>query len=231
MSGQGYQQYCALARTLDVVGDRWTLLIVRELWPGARRFTDLVDGLPGISRKLLTDRLRDLERNGILSRVQLPPPAARVVYELTDDGRDLATAVTPLISWGARRMGDRAPGEAFRARWSAVAMVGLADRDAAKGVREIYQYIIGDSAFHFIVADGAIELRDGRAEGASVIWTTDDNTWTHILSGKTTTSLASASGALRIVGDKKAVKRFRKIFSRRWMLSQIKSDVIARQGA
>src|ERR687891_178138 len=100
MTGHGYQQYCGLARALDVVGDRWTLLIVRELRPGPRRFTDLVDGLPGISRKLLSERLRELEQEGIITRRDLPPPAARQVYELTEDGRDLALAVSPLSVWG-----------------------------------------------------------------------------------------------------------------------------------
>src|SRR3989440_2712593 len=108
-----YSQYCALARTLDVAGDRWTLLIVRELTPGPRRFTDLIDGLPGISRKLLTERLRALEHAGIIVRRELPPPAARQVYELTGDGRDLASAAAPLIAWGARRIGDRKPGESL----------------------------------------------------------------------------------------------------------------------
>src|SRR2546425_90323 len=112
-----YQQFCALARALDVAGDRWTLLIVRELVPGPRRFTDLIDGLPGVSRKLLTERLRALELDGIIARQELPPPAARQVYELTDDGRDLAGAMAPLIAWGARRMGEREPTDSFRARW------------------------------------------------------------------------------------------------------------------
>src|SRR5918999_240720 len=111
MSEHRYQQYCALARSLDVVGNRWTLLLVRELRPGPRRFTDLIDGLPGISRKLLTERLRDLERDGIVRRKELPPPAARQVYELTDDGRDLATAMAPLIAWGVRHLGSRQPTE------------------------------------------------------------------------------------------------------------------------
>src|SRR5688500_12168933 len=97
MAEQRYQQYCALARALDIVGNRWALLIVRELRPGPRRFTDLVEGLPGISRKLLTERLRELERDGIVTRTDLPPPVARQVYELTDDGRDLAAAMAPLI--------------------------------------------------------------------------------------------------------------------------------------
>src|SRR5215210_3466191 len=137
-----YEQYCALARALDIAGDRWTLLIVRELRPGPRRFTDLLDGLPGVSRKLLTERLRALEDDGVVARRDLPPPAARQVYELTDDGRDLAAAMAPLIAWRVRRLGDRRPGEGFRARWPAVAMAGLADREAAKGVSESYQFLI-----------------------------------------------------------------------------------------
>jgi DNA-binding HxlR family transcriptional regulator/putative sterol carrier protein len=214
-----YQQYCALARTLDVAGDRWTLLIVRELAPGPRRFTDLIDGLPGVSRKLLTDRLRALERDGIIARQELPPPAARQVYELTDDGRDLATAMAPLIAWGARRIGDRKPGETFRARWPAVAMAGLADREAAKGVSETYQYLVGDSVFHFTVDDGSIELHDGRAGNPAVTWTTDEETWADIASGKTTASSAAVTGALTIAGDPQAAKRLRKIFSRKRMVS------------
>src|SRR5438445_11866592 len=149
MGKHGYQQYCALARALDVAGDRWTLLIARELAPGPRRFTDLIDGLPGISRKLLTERLRALERDGIIARRELPPPAARQVYELTDDGRDLATAMAPLIAWGARRIAEREPTESFHPRWAAVAMVVLGDREAAKGIRETYQFVIGRSIFHF----------------------------------------------------------------------------------
>jgi DNA-binding HxlR family transcriptional regulator len=198
-----------------VAGDRWTLLIVRELAPGPRRFTDLIDGLPGISRKLLTDRLRSLERDGIVARRELPPPAARQVYELTDDGRDLATAMATLIAWGVRRLGDRKPGESFQARWPAVGMAGLADREAAKGVSETYQFLIGDSAFHFAVDDGSIEVHDGRAEDPAVVVTTDEETWADIGSGKIKTSAAAETGALSFAGDREAVGRLRKIFSRK----------------
>lgn len=113
MPDHSCQQYCALARALDVAGDRWTLLIVRELVPGPRRFTDLLDGLPGVSRNLLTERLRDLDRDGIVARQDLPPPAARQVYDLANDGRDLAAAAGPLIAWGARRMGTVSRRTAF----------------------------------------------------------------------------------------------------------------------
>jgi DNA-binding HxlR family transcriptional regulator/putative sterol carrier protein len=217
------QQYCALARALDVAGDRWTLLIVRELAPGPRRFTDLVDGLPGISRKLLTERLRALERDGLLARGELPPPAARQVYELTDDGHDLAHAIAPLMAWGARLVGERKPTEIFRPRWPAVAMAGLADREAAKGVRETYQYLVGRSAFHFAVDDGSIQLHDGEAEDPAVVVTTDEETWAAIASGQITNSSAVATGALSIAGDPQAWERLRKIFSPTHALAQAKA--------
>jgi DNA-binding HxlR family transcriptional regulator/putative sterol carrier protein len=220
-----YSQYCALARTLDVAGDRWTLLIVRELAPGPRRFTDLLDGLPGVSRNLLTERLRGLEDEGIIARKELPPPAARQVYELTHDGRGLATAMVPLIAWGARRLGDLKPGEAFRARWPAVAMAGLADREAAKGVSETYQYLVGDSAFYFTVDDGSIDLHDGRGQDPAVTWTTDEETWADVASGKITASSAAATGALTITGDPHAAKRLRKIFPRSQMLAHAKTTI------
>jgi DNA-binding HxlR family transcriptional regulator/putative sterol carrier protein len=225
-----YQQYCALARALDVAGDRWTLLIVRELTPGPRRFTDLIDGLPGISRNLLTERLRALEHDGVIARRALPPPAARQVYELTNDGRDLATAMAPLMAWGARRIGDRKPGETFRARWPAVGMASLADREATRGVSETYQFLIGDTAFHFTVDDGSIEVHDGRAENPAVTWTTDEETWADIATGKVRFSPAVATGALTVVGDPEAVKRLRKIFSRSQMLARAEATIDGEPG-
>lgn len=215
----GYQQYCALARVTDVVGNRWTLLVLRELRPGPRRFTDLVEGLPGISRKLLSERLRDLESDGLIARKELPPPAARHVYELTADGRDLFEAVTPLIAWGAGRLGEKQEEESLRPRWAALGMATLADRDAMKGVTETYQYVVGDSTFHFIVDDGSIELHDGRADDPAVVVTTDEQTWEDIVTGKTSPRSALRAGALTVTGDRAATKRLGKIFSRKQMLN------------
>jgi DNA-binding HxlR family transcriptional regulator/putative sterol carrier protein len=220
-----YHQYCGLARALDVVGDRWTLLIVRELMLGPRRFTDLIDGLPGVSRKLLTERLRDLERDGLVARQELPPPAARQVYELTGEGLDLADAAIPLVAWGARRLGERKPSETFRARWAALAMTTFADREAAKGVNETYQYVVGPSIFHFTVNDGSIELHDGHAHEPAVTVTTDEETWADIASGKLTGSDAAAAGALSVDGDPRAAKRLRKILSRDPVLAQAEATI------
>ncbi len=217
---QSYQQYCGLARALDVAGDKWTLLILRELVPGPRRFTDLIDGLPGISRKLLTDRLRALESDGVVRREELPPPAARQVYVLTGDGRDLASAMAPLIAWGARRLGERAPGDSFQARWSAVGMAGLADREAALGVHETYQYVVGDTAFHFVVDDGAIAVHDGRAAQPAATVTCDEATWSDVLSGRVSATAAADAGALTATGDPQAMKRLRRILGRRRLFAE-----------
>lgn len=118
---RSYGQYCSLAKALDVVGDRWTLLIVRELLTqGPCRYTDLKDGLPGIATNLLTERLRDLEAAGILARHDGPRPAAATVFDLTDRGRDLEPAIKELASWGAPRMVAKAEGDTFRHHWLAL---------------------------------------------------------------------------------------------------------------
>jgi DNA-binding HxlR family transcriptional regulator len=208
MATHSYQQYCGLARALDVAGDRWTLLIVRELLLGPRRFTDLLDGLPGISRNLLTERLRDLERDGVAIRQELPPPAARQVYELTDDGRDLADAMVPLVAWGARRLGARERSESFRPQWGATAMLTFANRDAAKDIN-----------------DGSIQLCDGQAQDPALTVTTDEDTWADIASGKITASAAAARRQLKIVGDRKAAARLKQIFARDRVLAQAEATV------
>lgn len=101
---RSYDQYCPIAVALDVVGDRWTLLILRELLIGERRFTDLRTALPGLAPNLLTDRLRDLEREGLVERLDLPPPTARTVYAATADGRRTAPILSALARYGAARL-------------------------------------------------------------------------------------------------------------------------------
>ncbi len=216
-----YHQYCGAARALDVVGDRWTLLIVRELLLGPRRFTDLIDGLPGISRNLLTERLKTLEQDGVISRATLPPPAARQVYELTDDGHDLADAMIPLVAWGTRRLGERQPSESFRSHWAALAMVTFADLEAARGVEETYQYVVGGTPFYFTVDDGTVKLTYGVTADPAVTLTTDEQTWADMASGKHDRfRAAAASGSLTLAGDRGAARRLAKIFSRSTVLAQ-----------
>jgi DNA-binding HxlR family transcriptional regulator len=104
MSTRSYEQYCPIAVALDVLGDRWALLILRELSMGDKRFTDLKEGLAGIAPNLLADRLRELEAAGLVGRKELPPPAARSVYTLTPEGRDAFPVLRSLARFGASRM-------------------------------------------------------------------------------------------------------------------------------
>lgn len=122
---RSYDQFCGLARALDHVGHRWTLLIVRELLPGPKRFTDLREGLPGIANNLLADRLRQLQDDDLVTRRELPPPAASTVYELTESGRELQEAVHALIRWGGRWMIPGPGNDEFRPEWLVLALDAL----------------------------------------------------------------------------------------------------------
>src|SRR3954465_6636978 len=114
-----YGDRCGVARALDLVGERWALLVVRELVLGGKRFTDLRDGLPGIGTNVLATRLRQLEADGIVQKLRLAPPAATTIYVLTDSGRRLVPAMLALGRWGARSLGEPQPGQAMRAEWFA----------------------------------------------------------------------------------------------------------------
>src|SRR3954454_16334730 len=112
---RSYGQYCALARALDLVGDRWTLLIARELYlRGPSRYTDLRNGLPGIATNLLADRLRALERAGVIAREDAPPPVATALFQLTPRGEQLRPVLEGLIRWGIPLMAEQNPGDAVR---------------------------------------------------------------------------------------------------------------------
>ncbi len=112
MANKTYNQYCSVAHALDVVGERWSLLVIRNLLAGPKRFSDLMKGLPGISTNILTDRLKLLEENDVITTRYLPPPAASTVYALTPSGYALAPTLAALARWGAQTIGEPAPTQA-----------------------------------------------------------------------------------------------------------------------
>lgn len=111
MANKTYNQYCAIAHALDIVGERWSLLIVRNLLAGPKRFSDLMKGLPGISTNILTNRLKTLEEHAVIVNRYLPPPAASTVYELTESGYGLVGALGALAQWGAHSLGTPRKGQ------------------------------------------------------------------------------------------------------------------------
>jgi DNA-binding HxlR family transcriptional regulator len=113
---KGYDQYCPIAYSLGMVGERWTLLVVRELYYGPKRYTDLVDNLPGIGTNILAARLKELEASGLVEKRRMPPPAASMVYELTENGRLLRPVLHELARFGARLIGPP-PEDALEEGW------------------------------------------------------------------------------------------------------------------
>jgi DNA-binding HxlR family transcriptional regulator len=147
-----YDQYCPVAHSLDLVGDRWALLVVRELMHGPKRYTDLADGLPGIGTNILAARLRDLEAGGIVAKRTLPPPAASRVYELTDYGRELKPVMRELALWGARSLGPPTADDELFAGWLVNPLDTILAPVAPKG------------SFEFRVGDEVASLVDGVAQ-------------------------------------------------------------------
>ncbi|MFD5638788.1 winged helix-turn-helix transcriptional regulator [Streptomyces sp. NPDC127077] len=149
---RSYDQYCSAARALDAVGDRWTLLIVRELLGGPRRYTDLHADLPGVSTDVLASRLRDMERDGLTTRRRLPPPGAAYVYELTPRGQELLPVLQALGEWGGPALGERRPTDALRAHWFALPLLrGLDAAGAGEGLVEVR---LDEGLFHVWLGAG-----------------------------------------------------------------------------
>ena len=160
---RSYGEACRFAYALDVVGERWALLVVRELLLGPKRFTDLRTGLPHASSNILSERLRDLEHGGVIQRRKLPPPAASTVYELTEWGRELEPVVTKLGAWGAR---SPIPPDSREIGPDSIvlALRSLFDTEAAGDLSAVYALRIGESRFWVEIADGEVELGRGAAE-------------------------------------------------------------------
>ncbi len=200
MGKRSYYQYCTVARALDVVGERWTLLLVRELLTGPKRFKDLLGGLPGIGTNLLTGRLKALEEHGILRRATLPPPAGSGVYELTETGRSLEPVILALSRWGAGLLDAPREGEDLRAGWAAVAVRSAVGTGVRAGT---YEFRIDGEAFHLRVGGGEEEgakLRQGPAQDPDLVVAGDAGTFLAVASGRLGPEEAVGSGGLRVEG-------------------------------
>ena len=211
---RGYRQFCGLARALDLVGERWTLLVIRELSLGPRRFTDLVAALPGISTNLLADRLRGLEQSGIVHRDRLPPPAASNVYALTDWGVELSDVVKRLAVWGLRLLDRPHRDDTFHAGWLAFYFDLTADRAAARGVHDVYEFDVDGERFSVLVDDGTITVRQGPAPWrADVRMRCGLDTFARLGTGQLTAAEAVQGGLLLLDGDPEALARSQAILA------------------
>ena len=149
-----YAQHCPLARAAEIVGQRWTLLIVRELLLGPKRFSDLRRPLPGISTSVLADRLEQLEARGIVAQRRLGPPTPAVLYELTEAGRALTPVMIELGRWGARFLGPPQPGDHFEPDWIRLGLLTFARKGASPALRFAIHWQDREREVCFCVAGG-----------------------------------------------------------------------------
>jgi DNA-binding HxlR family transcriptional regulator len=207
-----YGEACGIPRALDRVGERWALMIVRELLLGPKRFTDIRAALPALSSDILAQRLRELDAAGVLRRHKLPPPAASQVYELTEWGLQLESVIVALGRWGARAPAppDDA-GMSFDAH--ILSLRTLFDPEAAGDFEALFDLRLEDEQrFHAHVTNGALELLRGEAADADATVTTDAGTLLALAHGRMELGEALESGALELEGDRAAFERFLGLF-------------------
>jgi len=212
MSNRSYNQLCGLAYALDIVGERWTILIIRELIPGPRRFKDLVDGLPGISTNLLTERLKELEGNGVIQRRVLPPPAGSTVYELTVVGQALEPSLLELGKWGRQFVPASMEGvHVLHVGSYALTPKTFFRPELAQGLDETYALHIGDEVQQIRIADGEIDVQQGEPPQADVALYTEAPIYLGLLLGELDLDAALAGGLIRVKGKVDTLRRFLKI--------------------
>lgn len=207
-----YCDGCAAAHALDLVGERWALLVVRELLLGPKRFTDLRAGLPGVSPNVLAQRLRELERVGVVRRRRLPPPAASKVYELTEWGAELEPVIVRLGRWGARS--PNKPRDAVLGVDSLIlSFRTMFDPLAAASLKATYELRLGEDVFRAAVDEGRFEIVRGDAERPHAIIETDAGTLAALIYDGRELVEALKSGDVKFEGDETAVARFLTLFT------------------
>jgi DNA-binding HxlR family transcriptional regulator len=208
---RAYGQYCGFARALEVLGERWALLIVRDLLVGPKRFTDLLRGLRGIPSNVLTVRLKELEDAGVARRRVLARPARAVVYELTAYGLELEAVVMELGRWGAKNLGDPRADETITVDSLVTALRTTFHPDAARGFRAGFELRVGEIVLHARVDDGRVEAAEGALPGADL--TIDAGPGIRaLMAGEVSPADAIETGVVHIVGDAELLTRFAEIF-------------------
>ena len=198
---RSYGQYCSIAKALDVVGDRWTLLIIRELLgQGPCRYTDLRNGLPGIATNMLADRLRDLEDAGLVQREEAPPPVASTLFLLTDEGAGLEPVLRALGAWGIRYMTEPRESDEFRSHWFAFPVSLFLHDSEPDGAPVAIELRAGGRPAVVEVAGGVISTRLGAAASPDLILSGDPQLILGLLAAYLTPAQAAERG-LDIQGD------------------------------
>ncbi|HUA50152.1 MAG TPA: winged helix-turn-helix transcriptional regulator [Solirubrobacteraceae bacterium] len=209
---RSYDEYCAIAKSLDVVGDRWTLLIVRELaLRGGCRYTDLRNGLPGIATNLLADRLRELEQAGLVAREDAPPPIATTLFHLTPRGQELRPVLDDLFRWGLPLMTEQKPDDAVRSHWLAGALEVMLTDHSPEQPPVALEVRTGDQPITVEAADGDVRIRLSAAENPDLTLSGDPQPILGLLFGLRDLEAAQTAG-VTYEGDPAVLERIRGSF-------------------
>jgi len=208
MTKRSYDQWCAVARALDILGERWTLLIIRDLLVGPKRYRDLLEGLPGIGTNLLARRLRELEGFGVIERTSLPSPANATVYGLTDKGMALEPIIHGLGRWGFEYLGTPQANDAMLPDPFFVSLHASFDPSREPGLHERYAFRVGGRVFEVVIGDAELSVREGGASSPDVTFTTDAASLFALRRRELTPQQAMATGKVKVEGDAKALDRF-----------------------
>jgi DNA-binding HxlR family transcriptional regulator len=212
MKTRGYGKYCGLAHALELVGERWALVLVSDLLRGPKRFSELQRGQPRIPSNVLSARLKELEDAGVVRRRVLPRPASGVGYELTEYGRELEEIVLRLGLWGARSMPeDSRPDDAVTADTILLGLRATFRPEAALGLRAGYELRFGELVVHALIADGVLEVDEGPLAEADLVLETDLSLHP-LLTGELSPAEAIAGGRVRVKGKRKLFDRFVEVF-------------------
>src|SRR3954451_20882490 len=195
---RAYDQYCGLARALDILGERWAMLVVRELLIGPKRFSDLMDGLPGIGANALSARLKSLESDGLVAKRRLLPPAASTVCELTERGRALDPVITELIRWGVDLLGEPGPDDRFRPGWLVTTLRALFDPKLARGLTRAYRLQVDDEVFAIRIDDGELEVHHGDIARPDISLVMDSGTVLAVGAGELSAENAINQGRIAV---------------------------------
>lgn len=195
MPRRSYDHYCGIARALDHLGERWALLIVRELLAGPRRYSDLLADLPGISTDVLATRLRELEADGLLSRAHGGPRT----YELTEEGAAIAPILDALADWGLDRLHARAPADALRGHWLGAPLARRLHPLAGRAAGTV-QVQVNEASFHLLVGPDTVRHRDGPVARPDAVLTMSAETATALAAGRTSLRDAVDAGDAKVEG-------------------------------
>ena len=206
-----YGQYCGFARALEVVGERWALMIVRDLLVGPKRFTDLHRGLAGIPTNVLTARLKELEQAGVIHRRLLPRPTGSIIYELTSYGMELEDVVIRLGRWGAKTLGDPRHEEIITVDSLIMALRSTFRPESARKIRVAYEFRFGDIVIHAVIDGKKIAVAEGPLPSADLIVEAGP-ALKALMTGEMTPAEAIASGSVKLTGDPALLTRFAEMF-------------------